>query len=106
VLEAHGASAEAGWQAQYAFTLEPFESCDYEVINWHIATNPRSPFSRRPYVQRLTADGHLLLDGDRVTATGADGTVTERKVPDEAAARRVLAEEFGIDVPEGLRLLR
>ncbi|GJF27056.1 arylamine N-acetyltransferase family protein [Streptomyces sp. HO565] len=104
VLEAHGASAGAGWQAQYAFTLEPFEQCDYEVINWHIATNPRSPFSRRPYVQHLTADGHLLLAGDRVTETRADGTVTERKVPDEAAVRRVLAEEFGIDVPDGLSL--
>ncbi|WP_217139636.1 arylamine N-acetyltransferase [Streptomyces sp. AC627_RSS907] len=114
VLEAHDPRAETmettgstagGWVAQYAFTLEPFEQPDYEVINWHIATNPRSPFSRRPYVQRLTADGHLLLDGDRLTSTRADGTVTERKATDEAEARRLLAAEFGIDVPEGLTLL-
>ncbi|WP_399887120.1 arylamine N-acetyltransferase [Streptomyces sp. BBFR51] len=103
VLEAHGAG---GWVAQYAFTLEPFEPSDYEMINWHIATNPRSPFSRRPYVQRLTPDAHLLLDGDRLTVTRADGGVEERKLADEAAARRALAEEFGIDVPDGLTLLR
>ncbi|MFD8200583.1 arylamine N-acetyltransferase [Streptomyces sp. NPDC059701] len=106
VLQAHGASAGAGWQAQYAFTVEPFEQLDYEVVNWHIATNPRSPFSRRPYAQRLLPDGHLLLDGRVLTRTGTDGTVTERKLEDDAEVRRVLAAEFGIDVPEGLRLLR
>jgi N-hydroxyarylamine O-acetyltransferase len=104
VLQAHTAG---GWEAQYAFTREPFEPSDYEVINWHIATNPRSPFARRPYVQRLTPDAHLLLDGDRVTVTrGDDGTATERKLSDETQARRVLAEEFGIDAPAGLTLLR
>ncbi|MGV9908937.1 arylamine N-acetyltransferase family protein [Streptomyces tendae] len=106
VLEAHEAHEGGGWVAQYAFTLEPFEPSDYEVINWHVATNPRSPFARRPYVQRLTPDAHLLLDGDRVTVTRADGTATERKLTDETEARRVLAEEFGIDVPDGLTLLR
>ncbi|MFE0804730.1 arylamine N-acetyltransferase [Streptomyces sp. NPDC058812] len=105
VLEAYRQEATGGWEAQYAFTLEPFERSDYEMINWHIATNPRSPFSRRPYVQRLTPDRHVLLDGDRVTETRDDGTVTERKLTDEAEARRVLAEDFGIDVPEGLTLL-
>ncbi|MFD7562197.1 arylamine N-acetyltransferase [Streptomyces tendae] len=103
VLQAHLAG---DWRAQYAFTLEPFEPSDYEVINWHIATNPRSPFAQRPYVQRLTPDAHLLLDGDRVTVTRADGTATERKLTDETEARRVLAEEFGIDVPDGLALLK
>ncbi|MEU6452798.1 arylamine N-acetyltransferase [Streptomyces sp. NPDC047065] len=102
VLEAHGAG---GWVAQYAFTVEPFEQPDFEVINWHIATNPRSPFARHPYIQCLTPDAHLLLESGRVTTTRADGTVTEHEPADEAEARRVLAEDFGIDAPEGLRLL-
>ncbi|MEU3899483.1 arylamine N-acetyltransferase [Streptomyces sp. NPDC045251] len=103
VLQAHGTD---GWEGQYAFTLEPFEPSDFEMINWHVATNPRSPFSRRPYVQRLSPAGHLLLDGDRVTETRDDGTVTERKLADEADVRRVLTLEMGLDVPEGLTLLR
>ena len=49
--------------AQYAFTLEPFEKADFDVINWHMATNPRSPFTGRLYVQRVTPDRHLLLHG-------------------------------------------
>ncbi|MBQ1100610.1 arylamine N-acetyltransferase [Streptomyces sp. b94] len=105
VLEAYRQASTGGWEAQYAFTLEPFEPSDYEMINWHIATNPRSPFSRRPYIQRLTPDRHLLLDGDRVIETRDDGTVTERKLTDDAEARRVLGADFGIDVPEGLTLL-
>ncbi|MFH8800564.1 arylamine N-acetyltransferase [Streptomyces sp. NPDC017936] len=113
VLEAYGPEKEpedgpapvpGAWQAQYAFTLEPFEHADYEVINWHVATNPRSPFSRRPYVQRVTSDRHLLLDGSRLTETRADGTVTERELTGEAETRRVLDEEFGIAVPEGTTL--
>ncbi|MEU2716844.1 arylamine N-acetyltransferase [Streptomyces sp. NPDC007205] len=94
-----------GWVGQYAFTLEPFAATDLEVFNWYVSTSPRSPFTRRPYLQRTTAERHLALDGDRLTETRADGTVTERKLTDEAEARRVVAEEFGIAVPEGLRLL-
>ncbi|QJT02257.1 arylamine N-acetyltransferase [Streptomyces asoensis] len=100
-----GASGEGVWQAQYAFTLEPFERPDFEVINWHIATNPRSPFSSRVYVQRSTADRHLLLNGPLLIETHPDGTVKQRELTDETEARRVLDEEFGIAVPDGTRLL-
>ncbi|ANP54865.1 N-hydroxyarylamine O-acetyltransferase [Streptomyces griseochromogenes] len=94
-----------GFVSQYAFTLEPFAAPDYEVFNWHIGTNPRSPFTQRPYLQRTTPERHLALDGARLVETRADGTVTERKLTEEAEARRVVEEEFGIVVPEGLRLL-
>jgi N-hydroxyarylamine O-acetyltransferase len=94
------------WADQYAFTLEPFEEPDFEVINWHIGTNPRSPFTQRLYVQSVTAERHLLLDDRLLTDTRVDGTVVEREVTEEAEARRLLDEEFGIDVPEGMRLLR
>jgi N-hydroxyarylamine O-acetyltransferase len=60
VLQAHG---EGGWENQYAFTLEPFEKPDFEVINWHIGTNPRSPFTQLLYVQSVSAERHLLLHG-------------------------------------------
>lgn len=102
---ANGASEAGAWRAQYAFTLEPFERPDYEVINWHIATNPRSPFNSRAYVQRVTPDGHLLLNGPLLTESHADGTVEQRGLTDETEARRVLDEEFGIAVPDGTRLL-
>ncbi|NGO11928.1 arylamine N-acetyltransferase [Streptomyces sp. HC44] len=102
VLQAYEGDA---WRGQYAFTVEPFEKPDFEVINWHVATNPRSPFTRSPYIQRTTAERHLALDGRRLTETHPDGTVTERELTDEAEARRVLDEEFTITVPSGMTLL-
>jgi N-hydroxyarylamine O-acetyltransferase len=104
---AKGAGGDAGdsWEPQYVFTLEPFEHVDFDVINWHIATNPRSPFTQRLFVQCVTLDRHLLLHGHVLTETRADGTVTERELTDEGEARRLLDEEFGIEAPEGMKLL-
>jgi N-hydroxyarylamine O-acetyltransferase len=61
--ERGGVASDGPWQAQYAFTLEPFEHADFEVVNWHIGTNPRSPFTQRLYVQSVSAERHLLLYG-------------------------------------------
>ncbi|MFI6852495.1 arylamine N-acetyltransferase [Streptomyces sp. NPDC050416] len=105
LLQAHDAG-KGDWISQYAFTLEPFEKPDFDVINWHIATHPRSPFSQRLYVQHLSTTRHLLLDGRLLTETRSDGTVTEREVTGEAEARRLLEEEFGITAPEGMTLLQ
>ncbi|MFJ8648435.1 arylamine N-acetyltransferase [Streptomyces sp. NPDC093546] len=104
VLQAYESAEDGGagtWADQYAFTIEPFEAPDYEVINWHIATNPRSPFSRTLYVQRVTDDTHLSLANRRLTETRADGTRTERDVTDEELPA-VLTATFGITPPEGL----
>jgi N-hydroxyarylamine O-acetyltransferase len=103
-LQAHDQGKD-DWAGQYAFTLEPFEKPDFDVINWHIGTNPRSPFTQRVYVQSVSAARYLLLHGRLLTETRADGTVTERVVTGEAEARRLLEEEFGIAVPEGMTLL-
>lgn len=106
VLEAFSDVMGRGiWQGQYAFTLEPFEQCDFEVINWYIGTSPRSPFTQRLYVHRVTSDKNLLLTGCNLTETHADGTVRERKITDEATARRLLDEAFGITAPETATLL-
>ena len=92
------------WEPQYTFTREPFEAPDYEVINWHIATNPRSPFSRAVYAQRTTPEAHLALSGLDLVGTAADGTVEERVLADSAEVLRVLADDFTLRLPEGTRL--
>jgi N-hydroxyarylamine O-acetyltransferase len=104
LLQAHDKQKD-DWAGQYAFTVEPFEKPDFDVLNWHVATNPRSPFTQRLYVQRVDATRHLLLDGRLLTQTLADGTVTEHNVAGEAEAHRLLEEQFGITAPEGMTLL-
>jgi len=102
-LQAHGAETD-GWDDQYAFTVEPFRRPDYEVINWYIATHPRSPFARAVYAQRTTDDRHLSLSGRTLTETAADGTREERELKDTAEVLAVLREDFGIRLPEDVRL--
>ncbi|MFD0368187.1 arylamine N-acetyltransferase [Streptomyces sp. NPDC127114] len=102
-LQAHGAETD-GWDDQYAFTVEPFERPDYEVINWYIATHPRSPFARAVYAQRTTDDTHLSLAGRTLTETAADGTRKERELADADEVLAVLRADFGILLPEGTRL--
>ncbi|MEV5974087.1 arylamine N-acetyltransferase [Streptomyces sp. NPDC051921] len=96
--------AQGEWEDQYSFTVEPFQAPDYEVINWHIATNPRSPFARVVYVQRTAADAHLALTGRRFTETAVDGSRAERDLADADEVLKVLRDDFGIRLPEGTRL--
>ncbi|MCP3819045.1 arylamine N-acetyltransferase [Streptomyces sp. A3M-1-3] len=95
---------DGAWTDQYAFTLEPFEAPDFEVINWHVATNPRSPFQHLLYVQRTLPHLHRALSGRHLVETYADGTRKERDLADAEEARQVLTADFGIAVPEGLQL--
>ncbi|MFI8521913.1 arylamine N-acetyltransferase [Streptomyces sp. NPDC085481] len=102
-LQTYG-QQDGAWEDQYSFTVEPFEAPDYEVINWHIATNPRSPFAHGLYAQRTTTDTHLALTARHLTETAADGTRKERDLADPDEVLRVLADDFGIRLPEGTRL--
>ncbi|GAA1958423.1 arylamine N-acetyltransferase family protein [Catenulispora subtropica] len=87
------------WRDQYAFTVEPFLAPDFEVINWHIATNPKSPFSSRRHAIRTLPDRLLALDARTLTETHADGTVVIRELAGDAEVRQVLADQFGIIEP-------
>ncbi|WP_405811613.1 arylamine N-acetyltransferase [Streptomyces sp. NBC_01520] len=89
------------WEPQYEFTLEPFEAPDYDVINWHIATNPRSPFRQAVYAQRTLPGLHRALSGRTLVETADDGTVTERELSGPAEVLRVLADDFGVRLPDG-----
>jgi N-hydroxyarylamine O-acetyltransferase len=106
VLQALLDGADGAWEDQYAFTREPYEHPDYEVINWHVATNPRSPFHHTLFAQRSTADRHLALVGRTLTETYHDGTLKQRELADEAEVLAVLTADFGIEPPEGVQLDR
>lgn len=84
-----------GWVGRHAFSLVPAHRVDYEVGNHYVSTHPRSPFVRRPFLQRFEpARAHRLDAGVRSTV-GPDGSRTEWKVgPGDFA--RVAEEDFGI----------
>ncbi|WP_459545334.1 arylamine N-acetyltransferase family protein [Nocardia sp. X0981] len=87
------------WLERYTFTLEPQYRIDYEVGNHFVATSPRSPFTRRPFVQRFLPDAHHVLDGRTLTTEYVDGTGSTREL-ELSELPKVLAEVFDIDLVE------
>lgn len=87
------------WLERYTFTLEPQYQIDYEVGNHFVATSPRSPFTRRPFVQRFLPDVHHVLDGRTLTTEYVDGTGSTREL-ELSELPKVLAEVFDIDLAE------
>ncbi|MFF8813236.1 arylamine N-acetyltransferase family protein [Streptomyces pactum] len=91
------------WTDQYTFTEEPFEHPDFEVFNWHVGTNPRSPFRYGLIAQRTFPTRHLALHNRTVVETREDGSAEERRLGDDEDLVAVLARDFGIELPPGTR---
>lgn len=84
------------WFDRHGFTLAPQHPVDYRVGNHFIATHPRSPFSRRLYVQRVLPDRLHVLDGRTLTTyRPGDGSRTEREL-EPGQVPEALRELFGI----------
>ncbi|MFD4406531.1 arylamine N-acetyltransferase [Nocardia sp. NPDC058499] len=91
--------AKDGWVDRYTFTLAPQYRMDYEVGNHFVATSPRSPFTRRPFVQRFHPDVHHILDGRVLTTEHPDGSSRSREL-EPAELPETLAKVFDIELPD------
>lgn len=91
--------AGTGWVDRYTFTLAPQYRIDYEVGNHFVATSPRSPFTRRPFVQRFHPEAHHILDGRVLTTEHPDGSSRSREL-ELAELPETLAKVFDIELPE------
>lgn len=91
--------AKDGWVDRYTFTLAPQYRIDYEVGNHFVATSPRSPFTRRPFVQRFHSDAHHILDGRVLTTEHPDGSSRSREL-NLSELPEALAKIFDIELPD------
>lgn len=86
-------------------TMEQDYPVDFEMANHYTSTYPASPFMNRILMRALTDEG-------RVTVMNRDATIWRGNTPhrfeleDRRALRGLLAEYFGIDLPEveGMRV--
>jgi N-hydroxyarylamine O-acetyltransferase len=93
-----------GWAGLYAFTLEPQLLIDYELANWWTSTSPHSAFVQNVTVQRLTAEGSLMLRNRAFIESDPDGRITRTAVlEDDEELLDVLRDAFGLDFPPGTR---
>lgn len=101
----HQRGDEESWQVRQVFTENPQYAVDYAVGNHFVASNDRSPFVIRPFVQRLRTDRYDTLDAltwttERPGGTPSKQTVEPRVVP------KLLDDVFGIRTdPEEAALL-
>ncbi|WP_410538209.1 arylamine N-acetyltransferase family protein [Streptomyces sp. KL2] len=84
------------WSDLHAFTLNPQYAIDWVVGNHYVSTHPRSPFVRRPVVQRTGPDVRQALYGATwVTTARADGSRRTRELKPREVPE-VLGDVFGV----------
>jgi N-hydroxyarylamine O-acetyltransferase len=97
VMQARGAG---DWRHLYAFTLDPHERIDYEVLNHYTATHPRSIFRSLLLVHRVLPDRRVTLLNRELTIETGTGVTTRVLTENEALA--ALGETFGVTLPPDL----
>jgi N-hydroxyarylamine O-acetyltransferase len=80
-------------------TLETENPVDFEMGNFFTAMHPESLFRNRIIASAVTSDGRVnIMNRDVTVLAGAEARRSQ--LPDRAALRALLAERFGIDLPE------
>ena len=98
-LRVHRVRFGADWHDVYEFTLEQMPPIDRELANWYTSANPQSDFRNRLVVALALPGGRrkTLLNRE-LTERQRDGTVAGRLIATPGELRKVLAEEFGLEV--------
>jgi N-hydroxyarylamine O-acetyltransferase len=91
------------WHDVAELTLEEMHPIDRELGNWYTSGHPESSFRHRLLVTRATPDGRLSLLNRELTRRGRDGVGHVERVTSPEHLLRVLADEFGLELPEGTR---
>lgn len=97
-------SRDKAWHDLYAFTLEPQQIVDYEVVNHYLSTHPNSRFVQTLTVQLPGPHKRLILRNHKlVEDRGAGVKLESRTLADDEELLRVLRQSFGLAFPPGTR---
>jgi N-hydroxyarylamine O-acetyltransferase len=88
------------WQPLYAFELHEQFLADYEVSNWYLANNPKSHFVTGILAARAEPGRRHALRNTRYAVHPVGGETEKREITDVGEYKRLLAETFGIRLPE------
>jgi N-hydroxyarylamine O-acetyltransferase len=94
---ARGAGSDPG--DMYEFSEDPQTPGDVEVANHYTSTHPDSMFRRTLTIQRTTREERTILRHSTFTRY-VDGRIEERAI-DDADARAIAREVFGVTLPVG-----
>lgn len=91
---------EDEWQEMHQFGLEEYLLPDYEVISWCLCNHPESIFVKDLMAARVIEDGRIALKNNLFSKHSLDGSTKKQTLGDLSALKRVLTEEFGIQLPK------
>lgn len=100
--EGYMLSAKVGnqWKALYSFGLGLQLQSDFEVMNWYVATHPRSRFVNNLIAARPSADGRHALLNNHYSFYGLDGPKKTQRIKTVAELEQLLLTAFGVRVPQ------
>lgn len=100
----HQVHLDAGWHDVYEFTGEEMPPIDRELANWWTSTNPESKFRQNLMIARAGTDGtrRNILNRE-FTIRQRDGQVEKRELSTPDELLEVLARDFGLHFPAGIR---
>lgn len=87
------------WTGHYAFTLQPRAYADFFECCIYHQTSPESIFTRKRMITRYLPDGRVTLAELRLIITRG-GQRAEREISEGEEYRRVLREQFGVELDE------
>ncbi len=94
----------AGPITLYTFEPDPSAMADYEMGNWFVSTHPQSMFVTTLVVALAGPGTRLTLRNREFTVRRTDGSTVRTILPDVGAVRDVLADAFGLRVPDSQAL--
>lgn len=84
------------WKPQYTFSLAPRELSTFEAMCMYHQTSPKSHFTQKRVISRLTSSGRITLRDERLIVTEGRSR-RERSLTEAAEWRDALREHFGIE---------
>jgi N-hydroxyarylamine O-acetyltransferase len=98
------AMIDGEWKPLWISTLEPEPPIDFVMANHYTATHPQSRFTTMLLLRALTPDGCRVTVANRDVTITRDGVSKKSELKDRKELRKLLADHFGVDLPEAENL--
>ena len=98
------AQIDGSWAPLWISTLEPEPAIDFVMANHFTSTHPQSRFTTMLLMRALTPDGGRVTIANRDVTISRNGVAEKSQLADRAELRKLLADHFGIDLPEAEKM--
>ena len=88
---------EGTFERSMSFTTQPQDPVDFLSLNWYSSTNPDSPFTFIPFLNRRTSDGNISVLADTFTIK-ENGVTTVKKIENDDELTEIALKYFELKI--------